>query len=139
MSTERENLIARQFHGYPHAHRERVNLAVHLATVPVFIAGGATLAVALAAGAYWIALAGAVAMPLAIGIQGATHRREPAPPSPFDGPLDVLLRIFAEQWITFPRFVITGGFARAWRAARSTEVTGALRSRARRSRRDPSA
>ena len=27
-------------------------------------------------------------------------------------------RILAEQWITFPRYVLSGGFARAWRSAR---------------------
>ena len=31
---------------------------------------------------------------------------------------------FAEQWITFPRFVLGGGFARAWRG-RSEEVSPA--------------
>jgi hypothetical protein len=36
-------------------------------------------------------------------------------PVPFRGPLDVLVRIFAEQFVTFPRFVLTGGLARAWR------------------------
>jgi hypothetical protein len=37
---------------------------------------------------------------------------------PFEGPLDVLSRIVLEQWITFPRFVLSGSFARAWRDAR---------------------
>ena len=36
----------------------------------------------------------------------------------------LLARIFAEQWITFPRFVLGGGFARAWRG-RSEEVSPA--------------
>jgi hypothetical protein len=36
-------------------------------------------------------------------------------PVPFAGPVDVVSRIFAEQLITFPRFVLSGQFARAWR------------------------
>ena len=27
-------------------------------------------------------------------------------------------RFFVEQWITFPRYVLSGGFSRAWREAR---------------------
>lgn len=30
-------------------------------------------------------------------------------------PLDVVVRIFTEQWVKFPRFVASGGFARAWK------------------------
>ena len=51
--------------------------------------------------------------------QGRTHRLERTAPSPFRGPGDVVARIFAEQWFTFPRFVASGGFARAWRASSS--------------------
>jgi len=64
----------------------------------------------------WLAPAGALAMAGAMAMQGAGHRRETVPPAPFQGPRDVLTRIFAEQWITFPRFVSSGAFARAWRA-----------------------
>ena len=42
-------------------------------------------------------------------------------PIPFRGPIDVGSRIFVEQWVTFPRFVLSGGLAQAWRAATSGE------------------
>jgi hypothetical protein len=45
------------------------------------------------------------------------HRFEPEPPAPFRSRLDFAARLFSEQWVTFPRFVLSGGFARAWRAA----------------------
>ena len=32
-------------------------------------------------------------------------------------PGDVAARLFVEQWVTFPRYLVTGGFARAWSAA----------------------
>jgi hypothetical protein len=56
-------------------------------------------------------------MALAVALQGRGHAVERTSPAPFRGPLDVVARLFAEQWITFPRFVLSGGFARAWRAS----------------------
>ena len=52
-------------------------------------------------------------MILAIGLQGKGHRGEAHAPEPFHGAGDVVKRIFVEQWVTFPRFVLSGGFRRA--------------------------
>jgi hypothetical protein len=49
-------------------------------------------------------------------VQGRGHAREATQPK-LGGPLNVLARIFAEQFVTFPRFVLGGGWLRAWRAA----------------------
>jgi len=81
--------------------------------MPLFGAG-----VLLVAATPWLgplSLAGMALLPLAMAMQGRGHRRERVPPVPFTGAPDVILRIFAEQLITFPRFVLTGEFARAWR------------------------
>ncbi len=115
MNTER-TLLERQWAGYGDAHRERLNLAVHAATVPVFWFGTCALAVAPVAHFSW-AVVGVVALALSLVAQGRGHRGEEGAPAPFQGPGDFLARIFAEQWITFPRYVLTGGFARAWREA----------------------
>ncbi len=115
MSSRDLPLVRWQWSVYPEAHRDRRNLAIHILTVPVFLAG--TLALPLAALVHWaLAPAGLAAMALAMVLQGRTHRLETTPPPPFLGPGDVVGRIFAEQWINFPRFVLNGGFARAWRA-----------------------
>lgn len=45
------------------------------------------------------------------------HRLERNQPEPFRGPLDVVRRILLEQYYRFPRFVLTGAWLRAWRAA----------------------
>jgi len=63
-------LLAWQWSLYRDGHRERRNLAIHAAPVPLFLAGTCALVL-----------------------------------SPFVG--------------TFPRFVLSGGFAQAWRRARS--------------------
>jgi hypothetical protein len=54
---------------------------------------------------------------VAFVLQAVGHKREANAPEPFRSPLDVLARILVEQFITFPRFVLSGGFARAWRSA----------------------
>ena len=51
-----------------------------------------------------------------MALQGRGHRGEAVPGAVFE-PRNALSRIFLEQWITFPRFVLTGGWWRALRAA----------------------
>ncbi|HEX8793793.1 MAG TPA: Mpo1-like protein [Polyangiaceae bacterium] len=99
---------------YAETHGNRKNLALHAATVPLFWAGTVGLVAAVPLGIGWFAGLGALAMIAAIGAQGRGHAREEHRPAPFRGPLDVLVRIFKEQWVTFPRFVASGGFSRAW-------------------------
>jgi hypothetical protein len=115
MDDERKGgLLAWQWSIYAEGHRDRRNLLVHILTVPVFLLG--TCAVVAAPWLGWPAApAGLAVMTIAMALQGRTHRREAIPPAHFRGPLDVLARIFAEQWITFPRYVLTGGLARTWR------------------------
>ena len=115
--TDREDreggLIAWQWTLYPSGHTTRANLLIHLLTVPIFEIGTLTLLGSLAIAPVY-ALLGLAMMVGAMAAQGQGHAREPQPPVRFRGPLDVFARIFAEQWIAFPRFVLTGGFSRAW-------------------------
>jgi hypothetical protein len=112
----REELLSWQWDNYPGNHRTRTNLLIHILTVPLFIAGTA-LAVAAPLVGWAGAPVGLAAAFVAMAVQGRGHRGEPVAPVPFAGPADVVVRVVAEQWITFPRFVLSGGFARAWRAA----------------------
>ena len=109
-------LIAWQWSIYPAGHVTRFNLLIHILTVPIFEVGTLTLLGSLAMAPMY-ALLGLAMMVGAMAAQGQGHTREPQPPVRFRGPLDVIARIMAEQWIAFPRFVITGGFARAWASA----------------------
>jgi hypothetical protein len=101
---------------YDDNHTGRGTLLVHALTNPLFLLGNLAL-VTSPVTSLWAALAGLAMMAVAMAAQGKTHARERVAPVPFDGPLDAAARIFAEQWVTFPRFVMDGGFARAWRAA----------------------
>jgi hypothetical protein len=116
-----EPLIAWQWRFYDEGHCDRTNLLVHLFTVPLFIGGTLATPLAAALRTPWLAVFGLGAMVAAIAAQGRGHLRERTGPRPFRGPGDAVVRIFAEQWITFPRFVATGHFAHAWRAARAAE------------------
>lgn len=109
-------LLAWQLRNYPKGHRNRRNLALHAATVPLFVAG--TFAAVLAPfTSIWLLVFAVPAVALPLVAQGRGHRLEADPPSPFRGPGDFAARLFLEQWVTFPRYVLSGGFARAWREA----------------------
>lgn len=110
-------LLTWQWSGYGRFHRDRTNLALHAITNPMFVLGSAALVVSIPAMSARAAILGVAFMVLALALQGRGHRRERAAPIPFRSGWDLVARFFAEQWITFPRFVLTGGFARAWREA----------------------
>jgi hypothetical protein len=115
--TRDDGLLAWQWFNYPPTHRDRRNLLVHALTAPLFPLGCVAVLAALVLGRGWLAVAGALGILLPMVLQGRTHRLEAHAPLPFQGPLDVVARLFAEQWVTFPRYVLSGGFARAWRSS----------------------
>jgi hypothetical protein len=116
----RANLLGWQWDGYPRFHRDRTNLIIHLFAVPLFVAALAT-AIFSAVELRWARAGVCLAVTaLAFVAQGIGHKREANPSIPFDGPLDAFARILVEQFITFPRFVLSG----RWRAAlRGQETT----------------
>lgn len=111
-------LLAWQWEDYARYHQSRVNLLMHIVLVPLFLAGN----VALVAGTVRLAgievLIGVGSMAVSMALQGRGHRGESVPAAPFSSMGNALARIFLEQWITFPRFVATGGWWRAFRRAR---------------------
>ena len=119
----RDELLAWQWQLYGDNHVDRRNLALHIVTNPLFLLGNVFAAASAAAAvAYDVRCAagvvvGAAASVLAVALQGRGHRGEAVAPVPFDGAGDVVSRIFVEQWITFPRYVLSGRFAQAWRAS----------------------
>lgn len=101
-----------QWATYDDNHRDRRNLLIHVVAVPLFWTGCASLVLAVVFGSVLYVGCGAVALVLSLILQGRGHKLERVPPVPFKGPGDFIGRIFIEQWITFPRFVLTGGW---WR------------------------
>lgn len=116
MDTREGGLFRWQWSLYPGSHRDRRNLALHAATQPLFVAGTCAILAAPLAGP-GAAAAGVLAIAAVMGVQLRGHKLEGAAPATFRGPADVVARFFAEQWISFPRYVLSGKFAEAWRAA----------------------
>ncbi|MGH1344952.1 MAG: terminase [Nannocystales bacterium] len=112
--TNEPGLLATQWTGYAERHLDRTNLVLHALSVPVFMMGTVTVALGPLFGPWWLALLGVATMVSAIALQGSGHRRE-KPPTPFRSPFDAFARLTLEQWVTFPRYVLSGGFRRAWR------------------------
>ena len=120
------NVVSWQWRVYPSAHRDRRNLIIHAVTVPLFPIGLILMAAGLARFAPLSTVFGAALVLGAIVAQGRGHRLEREAPQPFRSALDGLVRLVVEQFVTFPRFVLRGGFAHAWA---SGHEAGAARDR----------
>ena len=111
--------LAKQFQrpstDYPRYHAARSNLLLHIVAVPTFLLANLALLVSLLLLAWPLAFASALTMVLAIAAQGLGHQQEQHPAQAFTGPRDAITRILREQWITFPRFVLSGGWRNALR------------------------
>lgn len=112
------SLLDVQHAGYARYHQSRANLLLHIVFVPLFLVGNITLLVALFERRWLLALAAVVLTFFALAVQGRGHRGEAVPPEPFTSPRNAIARIFLEQWVTFPRFVLSGG----WRQALKGEI-----------------
>ena len=103
-------LLAWQWSDYAARHRSRFNLAIHIVAVPVFMLG----CVAVVSGVLRLSagtiVSGLVAMIVPVALQGVGHRFEADQPAPFAGFVDFAKRFFVEQWVTFPRFVLSGRY-----------------------------
>ena len=83
---------------------------IHLLAVPLFLLANLLIVVAAIRLSGVLLAAGVVAVALAVALQGRGHKRERVPPEPFTGAANFIGRLFFEQWVTFPRFVLSGGW-----------------------------
>jgi len=103
-------LLEWQWRGYAAYHQHRTNLLLHIVAVPLFILASLLIVVAAFRLSLPLLVAGIVGLVLSVAIQGRGHRLEAVPPEPFAGPANFAGRLLAEQWVTFPRFVLSGGW-----------------------------
>jgi hypothetical protein len=101
-------LLEWQWRGYATYHRDRTNL-LHIVAVPLFMAANLAVVVALLTLSLALLVWGVAGMVVAVALQGRGHRREASPPEPFTGVANFIARLVLEQWVTFPRFVLSGG------------------------------
>jgi type IV secretory pathway TrbD component len=110
-------IAAWQWADYARYHQSLRNLLVHIVAVPLFLIGNLAAVLGLLFLAWGVAIAGVVLSAIAFAVQGLGHKTEPVPSVPFSGPANVVGRILVEQWVTFPRFVLSGGWSRNVHAA----------------------
>ncbi len=108
----RPRVLEWQWSDYPAKHRNRANLLLHIVAVPLFQIGTLILVSAVLTMSGAAATVALVCMVVALVLQGRGHRLERETPTPFDGPADFVSRFVAEQWVTFPRFVLSGAWYR---------------------------
>jgi phage terminase small subunit len=53
-----------------------------------------------------------------LALQGRGHKLEASQPEPFSDRKDAIGRLLVEQFITFPRFLLSGRWWRNWRNKR---------------------
>jgi phage terminase small subunit len=114
----RPGLLAWQWSDYAAKHCDHGNLLLHIVMIPLFQLATLVLLYGLVTLRPVTAVAGAAGMLVSIVAQGRGHRRERETPTPFDGAGDAMSRLLVEQWVTFPWFVLSGGWARNLRASR---------------------
>lgn len=100
---------------YADFHRHRRNLLIHLLAVPAFDLGVLNAAWQLLAGSGLAASASLAVAGVAMALQGWGHSLEPRSPRPFTSAWNGVARILTEQFLTFPAFLLSGGWWRAWR------------------------
>jgi 2-hydroxy-palmitic acid dioxygenase Mpo1-like protein len=111
-------LLRWQWEGYSKYHQSRANLLVHIVAVPLFMVGTVALVAAVVQLSLALLAVAIGCIVVAVALQGRGHRLEAVPPEPFTGPLNFVSRLFLEQWVTFPRFVVSGGWGAALRNTR---------------------
>ena len=112
-------LLAWQWEGYARYHQNRANLLLHIFVVPVFLVGTVLIVIGGVTLSVDSLVAGVFCVVASVVLQGRGHKLEPVPPEPFTGPANFIGRLFLEQWVTFPRFVLSGGWSQNLARSRS--------------------
>ena len=114
-------LLNQQWSDYSERHRNKLNLLIHIATVPlVWIAGiqvvGALMLLLIGVGGPGVLLTAAILIAIALFAQAYGNGMEEIKPRPFTNAKDFAMNAVAEQFVTFPRFVLAGGWLRNFQA-----------------------
>jgi len=110
-------LLEWQWSHYDANHRNRNNLLIKIVAVPLFWIGAVNFVVPLVFAGLVHALGGAILMAASLFLQAKGQEMESKPAEPSDSARDFVRRVLAEQFVTFPRFVISGGWWRNFNAA----------------------
>ncbi|MDR8014240.1 Mpo1-like protein [Ectopseudomonas guguanensis] len=115
MSKRHPNLLAWQWRHYADQHKHPTNLLLHLIAVPLFLLSLVVLLIGLWQLRFVPLALGIIGLIASLALQAHGHRLEQQPAEPFSGKRDAVKRLLLEQCVTFPRFLFSGGWWRAWR------------------------
>ena len=107
-------LLEWQWNDYPQRHENRTNLLIHIVTVPIVwlcaieVIGSVLLLLLGVPGALKGMVWALVLIGAALFAQSRGNAMEKVAPVPYKEPKDMALRLLAEQFVTFPRFVLSG-------------------------------
>ena len=114
--------LTEQWRDYDERHRNKLNLLIHIATVPLVwfaslqVVGGLLLMLIGVGGLKMWAYA-IVLTAIALFAQSYGNSLEAIKPRKFADPKDFALNAAAEQFVTFPRFVLSGAWLRNLQSA----------------------
>lgn len=115
MARHHPNLLTWQWRGYAASHRNPINLILHLLAVPLFILASGMLFFALLQLNVLQLILSVFGLLAALALQAHGHRLEAKAQEPFSDTSDAVQRLLLEQFFTFPRFVLNGGWWKAWK------------------------
>lgn len=105
---------AEYFHHYEECHHDQTNLALHMLALPLFIVACLVLVSALLNLDLLTLILGGLGLSAALALLAQGHRFE-AGADPRH-PENSLPHLLLEQFLTFPWFVLSGAWRRAWKA-----------------------
>lgn len=91
---------------YASVHQHWGNILMHVLSAPFFMAGTLIGTLKLLSGDWLGVVASFIVVVMAFALQGIGHKLEENPAPPFVGPLDMIRRIFAEQFYRFWVFLV---------------------------------
>lgn len=100
---------------YSRYHQNCANLVIHLFAVPLFVASVLVAAWFVAQGNIGLAASALLGIAVSLLAQGIGHKLEAVPPAKFDGPADLVTRIFKEQFYRFWVYLLSGAAMRSLR------------------------
>jgi hypothetical protein len=102
--------LTRQWQDYANYHEDKGNLLIHIFAVPLAWMAALLLLLGIARFSLFGVMFALMTFFVSLTLQNWGHRRESNPPAPFENKVDFLQRILCEQFVNFPRFVLSGGW-----------------------------
>lgn len=118
-----QHLIESQWSDYSTRHRKRNHLLIQIVAVPLFwlasiqVLGALLLMLMGVPHGFRMLLWAAVLIGLSLGAQAVGRSLEYGAAQPAVSPIEFARRTLVEQFVTFPRFLLTGGWLRNLKAA----------------------